>query len=306
MTTVLTNHLANFEELAVMCTTTPPPRELRSYIDGLKSIDTSDEGYYGEYARAAEILRKARVEASEKYYVTARASWAKNLVELIEAVAIEGEITGDSGPDILSGLRTMEQAKEEGFDARLFGDLMDDALRVQDEAIVAHRKALSQIALMVLDPALINEDPGMIPTELLEFALENFKALSLTLDVFLGDVQALDRAKALHPQSVKKQEARIARAKERDNGLVNESVERREEIEHRNRVNDAGLTAEQRGAKTARMLDAAQPMYDIIRRITEIAHLDEQKHQGMIDGEGLLEVAHRSHAMVARVEGRMN
>jgi hypothetical protein len=314
MHTDLTNTVDNFEALCAMVTTMRIGLgELRSHIDGLKALEITRE-FYGDQAPAARLLLAARVTELEYHYADLRSQWQLNLDDLKEGGAIPEEAINPScGPELLRGLTALEEAKESGFREESFGDLMDEAVRVRDERIAAFKRALSRVALMIVDPDSVPSTSDQ-PLEVLEFALERSKALPLTLDAFSGDADMLAEAKRRHPLWIAKQEKLVAavRAKQeaehqqRLQREVASAIEERDEKEHRNRINVASLTAEQRGARTARMIEAVEPMYDILLRVTEITTLKEERGVGVIDGDGLIEVAQRADAMVQRVEGRLN
>lgn len=308
--TTLSDTVANFKELASTCAHTPPPRELKSFIDGLDAIEVTQE-FYGDYAAAANVIIDARLVVLRDAYNRNRAIWEQNLEELKKACELtDEEIKPESGPDFITALRALEQGKADGFREEAFGDLTEEAVAVQDAAIERFKYALAKVAVMVVDPDIISDKFDSVPVELLEYALENFKQLPLTLDAFQGHADLLAEAKRLHPLSVKKQEEKIAKAKERLENKVRDAIEDRDELQHRNRVADASLTPEQRAQREARMRDAATHLFGVVRRITEITRIEEERPDGtgvgMIDAGGLLELSHQASALVKRVEGSLH
>jgi hypothetical protein len=302
----------NFEALcATVSESNVPPTELRRHIDGMKMIEATRD-FYGDYAEAAAILLKARIAELEECYAELRANWQKRLDELIEVCKIEPkDIHPGNGPGMHEALTALEEGVSDGFREDVFGDLLGEAQRVADETIAKYRTTLADIAVMAVDPDTIDVNAFKeVSVELLEMALQHSKELPMKLDIFYGDEEKLAEAKRRYPLWIKKQEELLAIRREEEKqklkAAVEGGIEERDEKEHRNRVNDASLTAEQRGARQARMHEAVQPMYDLIRRVTEIAHLNEQDHTGVIDADGLLEIAQRCEAMVARIEGRVN
>lgn len=304
----LCDYRANFEQLAATCANSKVvPSELRRHIDGLKLLETTFD-FYGDYADAARMILDARITELEARYAEMRPIWEAHLAELKTATALsEDEIKAENGPGLLESLKALEEGKASGFREEAFGDLTDEALAVQDDAIARFERALARVAVMVVDPETIKDSwDKNIPVHLLEYALKNFKALPLTLDAFRGHTDLLEEAKRLHPLSVKKLEERVAAAKERTVEQVKGAIENREEMEHRHRVEDAGLTPEQRAARTQRMIEASEHLFNAVRRLTEIVTLDEENHVGMLDADNLLPLAQQAQALVLRVEGKLN
>lgn len=311
MSTVLTNHHLNFEELAATVAYTPQPTELRSYIDGLLLVDTEDTDYFGGYVQAARIVRDKRVQAMELKYNELLDQWKDNLEQFTKAVHVpDEEITVDAGQRLMSKLQSLHECRSDGLRPEAFGHLLHEAERVQQDAIDRLDKALARVALMVLDPSYIPDDPGDTPVEVLEFTLEQFKGLPLTEAAFRNNAEAFEQAKKLHPLMIKKLEARIAKAKTRLEDSVQNAIETRDEMAHRHRVDDASLTAEQRGERHGRMVEAVEHLYTLVRRITEVVTIEKDNMDGtgngVIDAGSLLEMTQTAQVLVMRVEGKLN
>lgn len=206
VTTDLSDHAANFEVLALTCTATKiAVLELRHYLEGLKAIEPSRD-FYGDHAEAAAILLRVRIAETQARYDEMRKEWQTNLDELAEAVELtEEEITPRNAPNLLSALHSMETAKGDGFREDAFGDLLERATQVNDDAIKRFQAALARCALMVVDPDSVPPTyTGSI--EDLDHALRMAKALPLTLEAFMGDHDKLAEAKRRHPIWVRKLE----------------------------------------------------------------------------------------------------
>lgn len=306
----LLDHAENFKELAVMCARQPGPKELGGYIAGLAALEATAD-FYGGYYAAAGTLIEATLDARREEYANWRDVWQANLDELKEAIVIEeDQIHPHHSEDLLSALKVMEESKAAGFNADAFGDLEDEALAVQEQGLANVRLALARIAVMVVDPAIISENYGKnMPVPLMEYGLEKFKELPLTLDAFQGHADLLAEAKRLHPLSIAKQEARIKAAKDRIEGVVKNAIEEGEDHEHRIRVADASLSPEERQAREGRMREAATHLFNVVRRIPQVARIEEESAEGgmgLIDASGLLELTQTASALVMRVEGRLN
>lgn len=314
VTTNLGDHRANFEVLANTLGAKVRPQEAVRYIEGLKAIDTHDEGFYGPFCEAATIALRARLRVIEGLYAEHRAQWEKNLAELRQATDLtDEEITPNSGPGLLEALHALEQGKADGFKEDAFGDLTEEALRVQDAAIVRFRNALTKCALMVVDPDSVPADTEA-DSKSLEYALAMSRKLPLTLSAFNGDEEALAEAKRRHPIWIRKQEALLAKVKEREAKetieQVKGAIDDRDELAHRNRVADASLTPEERTKRNQRAIEAAEPMYLNMRRLVEITKVQEPTPEnpvgfGLLDAHGLMEVVQQAQVLVMRVEGRL-
>lgn len=308
LVTTLADPLANFSSLAeVVANAHVPPHELRQHLDGIKAIDT-DTGFFGPYAKAAEVMVSARVRELEQRYTELRATWQENLDGLVASVKIE-EVNPQTAVNILTTLRALEEALSDGFREEAFGDLMDEAVRVTTEAVAAHKLALADAAVMAVDPESIDMD-SKLPVRLLETVYEHSKQMPITRNAVLGDEAKFAELQRRYPLWLKRQEELLEKRRREEEAeheaAIERGVEARDEKEHRNRVHDAGMTAQQREARAARQHEAAADMYEIVRRVTEIAHVNEEDHEGQIDAQGLLELSIRCEAMVARVEGRVN
>ena len=132
-------------------TRNPAPSEMRETIDELWRLAADDS-----VAPEALPLVHARLEVLVPAYHKARAQWQANLDALREATTLtEAELVPALAPRLCAGLSAMEEGQRAGFDENAFGELTEEAIRMQEEAITAFRNALCRIALKVVDPASV-------------------------------------------------------------------------------------------------------------------------------------------------------
>lgn len=314
----LADHDRNFSDLAGVAfhCIGMSAKQLREHILAVEEITTSN-GFYGPHAAAAEVVKNTALGAlrrmlddtivREKTYAEKRARWQAKLDEFRQALAVapEDEVP-ENGPAILHALESLSSA---GVSEEMYGDLQPEAERLRQEGVLNYQHVLARISLKVLDPAHI-PDTYDGPSCMLEHEVKAFADMPVSLEAFNGDVAMFERAKDLHAQSVRKHAELLEKTRERERkeieGKVVSAIERRDECGRCHKLEDAYMTPEQKTARLQRAIEAAEPLFLLVRRLTEIVVVDDQNHTGLIDAMGLKECAEQAQALVLRVEGRLN
>lgn len=318
VTTSLSDHDRNFADLAGVAfhCLGMNSAQLQEHLLAVQKLRPSTD-FYGPHAAAAEVVKHTALGAlrrllddtihQEQSYTAKRAKWQAKLDELKIALTVDPEDeVPENGPAILHALHSLQSAS---VSEEMYGDLQPEAEKLRQEGVTGYQHVLARIAMKVLDPAHI-PDGYDGPSCVLEEALTAFAEMPLTPEAFNNDEAMFAQAKDWHAKSMVKHKALLEKTRERERaeieGRVIRAIEHRDECEGCHKREDACMTPEQKTARLQRAIEAAEPLFLMARRLTEIVIIDDAAHTGLIDAAGLKECAEQAQALVLRIEGRLN